>query len=626
MRARMSLAKRIACSFFLVSLVSLATAGVVLWRFQGASGQIKERLEYSRGLLAVSDAIHRTNSAQLALLNASLDADLRKERYAIIEEQTGRSQRAISENLSIDQDEQERVAMEGLVASLAELAVASDEFLLFSKQLDTMDLYNPVAVNRHLDNCLGDHNLLVIRCNERVSDNRTFKGGEEASDCPFGEWLPSFTTANPDIEAHRQAMIPLELAFHEGVARLKQMCDDGQRADASDVVRQTIVPAQKKIAEHIAEIQKITCLAESIHSQMTDLAIVRIRDCQAGVQQSLDRLVALNEQLILVANQGEMDARSSAKLAGLSGSCAAVLLSLVLGYLLTVSTAGPISKSAHALLDECSDLAMSSSQIAGASNEVAEGAKEQSASLASITASMADLYSMTQANAANTRDAEVLIRKVVDAVDRGREKTRRMVESIEHVRVATGKTKSIIDTFDSISFQTNLLALNAAVEAARVGEAGKGFGVVAEEVRRLSQRSAEASKSIVAILDDVVQRVEEESAIGADVREGFVEIDHNAKQIALVVSGIAQCSREETERVRVTTTATQEISRIVQRNAASSATTSDAAAELSVRTQQMQAIVAVLRSAVGGASRRSEPEEEQNDLPWLAEVPAALAP
>jgi methyl-accepting chemotaxis protein len=76
---------------------------------------------------------------------------------------------------------------------------------------------------------------------------------------------------------------------------------------------------------------------------------------------------------------------------------------------------------------------------------------------------------------------------------RGGEVVSRVVATMDEINTSSKKIADIIGTIDGIAFQTNILALNAAVEAARAGDAGRGFSVVASEVRALARRAAEAA-------------------------------------------------------------------------------------------------------------------------------------
>jgi methyl-accepting chemotaxis protein len=137
-----------------------------------------------------------------------------------------------------------------------------------------------------------------------------------------------------------------------------------------------------------------------------------------------------------------------------------------------------------------------------------ESAREQSRAVAETTATVEQLASAAGAIADNAH-------AVGDAADRTAETMRGMQEAVEAIVERTqalgGQSRrigEILALMNEIAEQTNLLALNAAIEAARAGETGKGFGVVAAEVRKLAERSVESTASIREIVADVQGEVD----------------------------------------------------------------------------------------------------------------------
>ena len=145
---------------------------------------------------------------------------------------------------------------------------------------------------------------------------------------------------------------------------------------------------------------------------------------------------------------------------------------------------------------------------------------------------------------------------------------KKVVDTMSQIQTGSHKIADIIGLIDSIAFQTNILALNAAVEAARAGEQGRGFAVVASEVRNLAQRSASAAKEIRGLITDSVERVD--SGVG-QVREAGNTMDRivsSFKQLAALVTDIANASREQSAGIEQVTQAVGQMDEVTQQNAA----------------------------------------------------------
>jgi methyl-accepting chemotaxis protein len=240
-------------------------------------------------------------------------------------------------------------------------------------------------------------------------------------------------------------------------------------------------------------------------------------------------------------------------------------------------------------------LTASSEQIAESSQTVAQGAIEQASALEETASTLEEIASRTRQNADSTQQAKELAQETKLAADQSGASMAQMVGSMEKIRVAAEATAEIIRDINEIAFQTNLLALNAAVEAARAGDAGLGFAVVAQEVRNLALRSKNAAKRTEDLLKESVRLADEGGAISLAVNGNLAGIVTSVGKVTELFGEIAQASEEQARGIDQVNKAVAQMDQVVQQSAANSEETSSSAQELASQAQDLAALVGSFR-------------------------------
>ena len=213
---------------------------------------------------------------------------------------------------------------------------------------------------------------------------------------------------------------------------------------------------------------------------------------------------------------------------------------------------------------------------------------------------------MTRKNAGTAQQATELSSHTKTAADSGNAAMTRMVAAIGEIQKSATATAKIIKVIDEIAFQTNLLALNAAVEAARAGEAGKGFAVVADEVRNLALRSAEAARNTTALIEESVNNARSGVAISADVAKSLGEITAAATKVNALIAEIATAEKEQAHGISQVNTAVTQMDTVTQSNASGAEESAAASEELSSQAEQLRTVVDELSALVGGGMGAAE--------------------
>jgi hypothetical protein len=175
-----------------------------------------------------------------------------------------------------------------------------------------------------------------------------------------------------------------------------------------------------------------------------------------------------------------------------------------------------------------------------------------------------DISEKIKQNASHSAKADQVMKESERIVASAQESMKRLISSMENIASASENTSKIIKTIDEIAFQTNLLALNAAVESARAGEAGAGFAVVAEEVRNLALRSAEAARNTAGLIAETGKTINEGTELVSGTDTAFVNVADSVTTVVDLIAEIADSSNHQAEGIEHINLTVTEMARIVE--------------------------------------------------------------
>ncbi len=254
-----------------------------------------------------------------------------------------------------------------------------------------------------------------------------------------------------------------------------------------------------------------------------------------------------------------------------------------------------MAETLQSVSEASNQVAAGANNLSEASQSLAEGATDQAGAVEEMQATITTISDDIRVTANSAGDSYNQARSYAEEAERSHREMQAMMDAMTRINDASKQVGNIISEIEDIASQTNLLSLNASIEAAIAGEAGRGFSVVADQIRQLAEQSANSAAETRTLIETSLSAIADGSKTVDIVNDSINRVVEGMEQIAQSSKSISEMANDQAEAMKQAEQGVSQISEVVQSNSATAEETSATSEELSAQAATLDSLISKFR-------------------------------